>query len=42
MVRITISIPEDIKAKLEVEAQEQDRSMAWLAREILQNYFKGK
>lgn len=42
MVRITISIPEDIKAKLEAEAQEQDRSMAWLAREILQNYFKEK
>jgi len=42
MVRITISIPEDIKVKLEAEAQEQDRSMAWLAREILQEHYKNK
>ena len=42
MVRITVTVPEELKAKLEQTAQEQDRGMAWLVREILQDYFKDK
>lgn len=42
MVRITITIPEEMKADLEKEAKEQDRSVSWMVREIIQRYFDNK
>ena len=36
MVRITITIPEELKKKLEELAQEQDRSLSYVIREMLQ------
>ena len=39
MVRISISIPEDLKNKLDETAQERDRSVSWIAREIIQDYY---
>lgn len=36
MVRVTITIPEELKEKLEKLAQEQDRSLSYIIREILQ------
>ena len=39
MERITISIPEELKEKLTKTAQENDRSISWVAKEILQKYY---
>ena len=36
MVRVTITIPEELKEKLEKLAQEQDRSLSYIVREMLQ------
>lgn len=36
MVRVTITIPEELKEKLEKLAQEQDRSLSYIIRETLQ------
>ena len=36
MVRVTITIPEELKEKLEKLAQEQDRSLSYIIREMLQ------
>lgn len=40
MVRITITIPEELKKKLEELAQEQDRSLSYVIREMLQKQIK--
>lgn len=42
MKQISASIPDDLRQKLEELAQEQNRSVSWMIREILQNYFKDK
>ncbi len=42
MVRITTSIPEDIKMKLENIAEEEDRSISWVVRELLQEILEQK
>lgn len=42
MKQISASIPDDLKEKLEELAKEKERSVSWLIREILQNYFKEK
>ena len=36
MVRVTITMPEELKEKLEKLAQEQDRSLSYIVREMLQ------
>lgn len=42
MVRISISIPEELKDQLEETAKEQNRGVSWIAREIIQDYYKKK
>ena len=36
MVRVTITIPEEMKKKLEELARDQDRSISYIIREMLQ------
>jgi predicted transcriptional regulator len=40
MKQISVAIPDELKAKLAELAQKEERSVAWVVREILQNYFK--
>lgn len=42
MKQISASIPDDLKQKLEELAKEKERSVSWMIREILQNYFEKK
>lgn len=42
MVRITISIPEELKDQLEETAKEENRGVSWIAREIIQEYYNKK
>ena len=42
MVRVTITIPEELKEKLEKLAQEQDRSLSYIIREMLQKELNEK
>ena len=42
MVRISISIPEDLKKRLEEDSSKQDRSVSYVAKEILQEYYSNK
>lgn len=42
MKQISASIPDDLKEKLEELAKEKERSVSWMIREILQNYFENK
>lgn len=40
MKQISVAIPDELKEKLTELAQKEERSIAWIVREILQNYFK--
>lgn len=40
MKQISVAIPDELKEKLTELAQQEERSVAWIVREILQNYFK--
>lgn len=40
MKQISVAIPDELKEKLTELAQKEERSIAWVVREILQNYFK--
>ncbi len=42
MKQISASIPDDLKEKIEELAKEKERSVSWMIREILQNYFENK
>jgi predicted transcriptional regulator len=40
MKQIGVSVSDDLKAKLAELAKEKERSVSWVAREILEEYFK--
>lgn len=40
MKQIGVSVPDELREKLEELAKKEERSISWIVREILQNYFK--
>jgi predicted transcriptional regulator len=42
MKQIGVSVPDELKEKLEELAKEKERSMSWVIRDILQNYIDSR
>lgn len=42
MKQIGVSLPDDLRGELEKLAQEEERSVSWIVRDIVQRYFDDK
>ncbi len=38
--QLTVSLPDDLRAAVEAEAEKQDRSLAWVIREALRQWLE--
>ena len=42
MKQIGVSLPDDLRKELEKIAQEKERSVSWIVRDIIQQYFDSR
>jgi len=42
MKQIGVSLPDDLRKELEKIAQEKERSVSWIVRDIVQRYFDNR